>query len=248
MSSLEQLDLAAKARANQRLISYLRIVVPALSAFCVMLASASEAPVRETQLVAALAAVGVIASVLLWTTWRYKLYSVALFCFLFAVGDVLSNNHPHHHTILEWIAGRSYGFLFIFYAVGMGAIAWRYSTVNRNEWATPRKRLDDWFQDLNRQGNLNVIEFTTGSFWTGYWNYRILHTGDSWLVAKFKKGTTKIATCSVVELKNVAFMPLQSGKWNVEITEKNKTRKLANIEISPPLPAAYQPFIHRVLA
>jgi hypothetical protein len=234
MLSVEKIDRAAKARANQRLISYRRIALPVASVLFILLASASEAPPHETQLVKALAATAVVTSVLIWSSWRYKLYGVAIFCFLFAVANVLWNDHPRHGTALGWIAGHFPSFLFTFYGAGMCVIARRYSIVSGNDWKDQRKQLDDWFQNLNSQSGTNVIEFPTGSFWTGYWTYHILNTGDCWLVAKFKRGTTKLAACSVVELKHVVFTGLPSGKWNVEITEKNKTRTFTEVEIARP--------------
>jgi len=241
MSSVEEMDLAAKVRANQRLITYIKVVLPVTSILFVVLASVSEAPRRETRLIAALAAGAVIASVLVWTKWRYKLYGVAAFCFLFAVGNMLSHDHPQYHTILEWIAARSLSFLFIFYGFGMCVVARRYSIVIGDDWNSQRKQLDDWFETLSGQSGINVIEFPAGSFWTGYWTYRILNTGHAWLVAKFKRGTTKLAASSVLELKDVVFTTLPSGKWDIQITEKNKTKTFTGVEIKSSAGAGHSP-------
>ncbi len=247
MSSLEDLDLVARAQSNQRLISYLRIALPLISLLCIMLASLSEAPRQETLLVTVLAATGVATSITLWLNWRYKLYSIAIFCLAFAVMNVLSHDHPPHHTIMGWVAGQSLTFLFTYYGIGACVIARRYAIVNGGEWKNQKTQVEIWMQNLSNQRGINAIEFSTGSFWTGYWTYRILNTGDCWLVAKFKKGSDKLAECRVRELNNVSFTPIPSGKWRIVITDKKKTTTLTEIDISPTLPAMFQPFVRPIL-
>ncbi len=245
LSPIEQLDLAARSIANNRLVSYLKIALPIFSCLCVILASISEASKREIQLVTILAVSGVIASVAVWSSWRYKLHIVALFGLAFAVTNVLSEDHPHYHTVAGWMAGRSLTFLFVYYGIGPFVIARRHAMVYGDDWQAQRKKVDEW---LHQERTANVVEFPAGSFWTGYWTYRILNAGDCWLVARFKRGTDKLAECRVRHLKDVVFTALPSGKWKVDITDKNKIKTFNEIEISPSLPPVFQPSVRHVPA
>lgn len=103
-SPIERLDLAARARANQGLISCLKVGLPLLTLLCIVLASISEAPRRETLLVTMLAIVGLIATLILWLSQRYKLYGAVIVCFAFVIENLLSRDHPPHHTVIGWFA------------------------------------------------------------------------------------------------------------------------------------------------
>jgi hypothetical protein len=243
LSSIEQLDLAARSMANSRLVSYLKVALPIVSGFTVMLASISEASKRETLLVTILAIAGIVASAAVWSSWRYKLHVVALFCLAFAVMNVLSTDHPHDHTVAGWLAGRYLACLFIYYGIGLFVIARRESTVYGDGWQEQRNKVAEW---VHGDGMANMVEFPAGSFVMGYWRYRIVNAGDCWLVAKFKKGTDKLEECRVKNLKDVVFTALQSGKWRVDITDNKKTKTYTDIEISPSLPPVFQPFVRHL--
>jgi hypothetical protein len=240
LSLVERMDLVARSKSNAPLISYARIVLLLLAPLCILLAVNSTAPFPETVLVAILGAVGLLTAVILWLNWRYKVYALALFCFLFASGDVLSHDHPHSHTVLGWIAAHSLLPLFVYYACGLWIIANRYALANSNGFREDRDQFDKWMQTLNGR-SANEIEFPAGSFWTGYWTYRILNPGECWIVAQFKRGGDKLRSCRVYELKDIVFSRLPSGKWQIDITPKSGKRKsFVEVEIPPSLPTDFR--------
>jgi hypothetical protein len=89
-------------------------------------------------------------------------------------------------------------------------------------WENERSQVERWQQILTSAGPLrDVVEFSTGSFWTGYFTFRLLRAERFWVVAKFKKGKTNgKADYRVYELGAVRFTPLPMGEMKVTIGKK----------------------------
>jgi hypothetical protein len=232
LSRIERLDLAARSKVTTSVISYARISLLILSPFFAVLAVNSVAPFLETVLVALIAAGGLITSVVLWLNWRFKVYALSLWCFLFVIGNLISNHHPHSHSVLGWIGEHSFGLLFIYYGSTIWLMAGCYAQANESSFREERERVEKW---MNEHSAITAIEFPTGSFWTGYWTYRILNPGDCWVVAQYKRGRKKLASCRVYELKDVSFAQLPSGKWRIDIVPQNGKKK-SFVEVDVPVP------------
>lgn len=236
LSRIQRLDLVARSKASLQTISYARIALLIVTPLFALLAINSTAPSRETALVAILAASSFLTALLLWLDWRFKLYALSLFCFLFAVCDVASNDYPHSHTLLGFIGANALVLLFAYYGCGLWLMGRRYALASHTGFRDEREQLDRWIDELNGTAH---IEFPSGSFWTGYWTYRILNPEGCWLVAQVKRGGTKLRSCRVYELGDVSFKRLPSGRWQVEIgREGEKKKSFIEVEVSsgsPPL-------------
>ncbi len=222
LSRIERLDLVARSRASVSTISCARIGLVVLTPLFILLAVNSTAPRRETVLVVALAAASFLTAIILWLDWRFKVYALSIFCFFFAIGDALSNDHPNSHTPLGWIAANGWALLFFYYACGLWVMGRRYALANESSFREERDQLNKWMDEVS---GTTAIEFPTGSFWTGYWSYRILNPGACWIVAQFKRGSSKLRSCRVYELSDVSFTRLPSGKWQVDIGRKGEKKK-----------------------
>jgi hypothetical protein len=235
LSRIERLDLVARSRASFQTISYARIVLLILTPLFVFLAVNSTASSRETALVATLAVASLLTALLLWLDWRFKLYALSLFCFLFAVCDVVSNDHSHSHRLLGFVGANALVLLFVYYGCGLWLMGRRYALASHSSFREEREQLDRWMDALN---GASPIEFPSGSFWTGYWTYRILNPEGCWLVAQFKRGGTRLRSCRVYELGDVSFTRLPSGRWQVEIGHKGeKTKSFIEVEVSSGSPS-----------
>jgi len=171
-----------------------------------------------------------LTALVLWLDWRFKVFSLSLFCFLFAAGDLLSSR-PRSQTFLGWIAANSLTLLFAYYGSGLFVMARRYALINDGDFLQEREQLDKWLQQIRCAGS--AIEFPSGSFWTGYWTYRIVNPGACWVVAQFKRGTTKLRSCRVYEPSDVSITQLASGKWQVDIAGKRGRKKIfAEVELT----------------
>jgi hypothetical protein len=204
------------------MISCARIGLVVLTPLFILLAVNSTAPRRETILVAALAAASFLTAIILWLDWRFKVYALSICCFVFVICDTLSNDHPHSHTALGWMAANGWALLFLYYACALWVMGRRYALVNDSGFREEREQLNKWMDGLS---GTTAIEFPTGSFWTGYWSYRILNPGECWIVTQFKRGSTKLRSCRVYELSDVSFTRLLSGKWQVDIGRKGEKKK-----------------------
>jgi hypothetical protein len=246
VSVIERLDFAARTQTSTALISRVRVILVFLTIFITLLAISSTAPFRETLLLRVLAAISAMVTAILWQEWRYKLYALAILAFCFGIADVLSVDHPRNHTVLGWISAHSQLPMFAYFGCGLWIIARRYAIVNGSDWQKEREQLAEWLGILSNPSSVDVVEFATGSFWTGYWNYRIVKEGDYWIIAKFKRGTTKLAGYYVRQPNEVTFTVLPSGKWKVDITMGKKRKSFTEIEISRSLPSGFEPFTQQV--
>jgi hypothetical protein len=246
LSPIERLDLAARVEAKANLISYGRFVLSCLSLLCIVVMVASEASGRDVWAIRLLAAVGAILSVALWFDWRYNLYAISILCFALATLFVLGDKHPLPHTVPGWIGAYfSDGLVPVYWGCVAAVFASRYAKVKSDDWQRERHQVDGWLWTLKHQSGKDIIEFASGSFWTGYWTYRILNPGDCWVIAQFKRGTTKVAHCRVRELNQVALTRLTSGKWKITVTDKRKTKSFTEIELSPELPSTLERFVQQ---
>jgi hypothetical protein len=189
LSRIERLDLVARSKATVPVISYARIALLIATPLFVLLAVNSTAPFRETALVAALAVVSLLTAIVLWLNWRFKLYVLSLFCFSFAIGNWISTDYTHSHTLFAWVGAHVWGLLFVYYGCGLWMMARRYAIANESSFRTERDQFEKWMDEHNGS---TAIEFPSGSFWTGYWTYRILNPGDCWIVAKSKRGLNNL--------------------------------------------------------
>lgn len=246
LSVTERLEFAARTQTSTVLISRARVILIFVTIFITLLGISSTAPFRETLLVRVLAAISAMVTAILWQEWRYKVYALAILVFCFGIADVLSVDHPATHTVLGWISTHSQLLMFAYFGCGLWIIARRYAIVNGSDWQKEREQLAEWLGILGNPSNVNVFEFATGSFWTGYWNYRICKEGDYWIIAKLKRGTTKLAGYYVRQPNEVTFTALPSGRWKVDITMGKKKKSFTEIEISRPLPSGFEPFTQQV--
>ena len=156
MSSIERLDLAARAQCNAALISRLRFFLPFFALLVIFLAVGSTAPALETFLVRIMAVAAVITTVILWLDWRYEFYALAALCFIFGVGYCVINDHPMSHTVMRWIGAHSYALLFFYWGFGLLTIAGRYAMVNGKDWQKERDQLDAWLSILKNRDAAEV--------------------------------------------------------------------------------------------
>lgn len=230
-SPVQRLDFVARSKASAPIVSSARVVLSIVTPLFILLAVNSEAHSRETALVYVIAGASLLTAIILWLDWRFKIQALSVFCFLFAIADVLSKDHPRAHTVLGWVAGHALVPLFAYYGSGLWVMGRRYAKATGNSFREEREQLDTWMAVLS---GATAIEFPTGSFWTGYWTYRLLNPGSCWVVAQFKRGSSKLRMCRVYELGDVSFKRMHSGRWQIEMGSKGERKKsFFEVQVSP---------------
>jgi len=230
LSPVERLDLVARSKASSGVISRARIVLSVLTPLFILLAVNSEAASRETMLVYVITGASFLTAIVLWLDWRFKIYALSVFCFLFAIADSMSRDHPRSHAVLGWLAAYAWVPLFIYYGSSLWVISRRYAVATGEGFREETEQLDKWIGALR---GATAIEFPSGSFWTGYWTYSLLNPGSCWLVAQFKRGSSKLRSCRVYELSDVSFTRLPSGRWQIEMGGKGEKKKsFVEVEVS----------------
>jgi hypothetical protein len=191
LDEVEMLDLAAHAEVAEGSLHAQRWAFGALAAITVLLAIISEAPFKETLALRVFAAVIVLAAVTTWLHWRFALHAAAI-CYL-AFGVVLLVFEPRHSaSFVEWIFPIAILVAFANSAYRLLKLGARLAAVHGKEWQKERAQVQQWLSMLiNRATEEPVFEIATGSFWTGYFTYRIMimNRGGAWVVARFKKGS-----------------------------------------------------------
>lgn len=226
---IARLDMAARAEVGEAVASRLRWILLFLSVFIAALAFVSEPPFYETLFVRTLAVFAVLTTVVLWSNWRYKLYLPALFFLSSAIGGAFFWGRPSH-TTFDWIdrLGVPVGF-FALPTYYFWKQAGLFATVNAPGWEREQSLVNGWRQVLMTPDiGGAVVEFSTGSFWTGYFTYRLMSPGPYWAIAKFKKGNMhRLVEFRVRELSAVTFTALPTGEMMVRIG--NRTMRAATV-------------------
>jgi hypothetical protein len=167
-----------------------------------------------------------VSTAIFWGNWRYKLYFSALFLFAIAVGCALSGK------VFDSTSDRIYG---IFMSTIFGCAFWQqagpFATVNAPGWEKEKSQVDTWWQVLTApERDKEVIEFSSGSFWTGFHTYRLVSPGPYWAVVRLWKGGTRVlAHYRIRELSAVTFMTLPTGEMKVRIG--NRTIRAVNVSM-----------------
>jgi len=238
LSKTQRLDLVAWSQTTAGFIGKSRILLVILAAFCIVLAINSTAPMQETVLVAVMGTLSLVTAIILWSGWRNKVYALASFWLLSAIGDVLSHDHLNSHTLLGWVIAHALAPILVLYGWNVWRRAGPYALASSDGFRDERGQVEKWKKLLDAQNEQQVVEFSTGDFATGYWTYRILNAGAYWVVAQFKRGTKRLKSCHVYDLNGVSFTRMGSGKWQVNISSSSGTQSFPEIEIpwSFPMP------------
>ncbi len=230
-----RLDIAARAVISKVFISGNRWWVLFINLCLTALVFASNDRFTTPLIAPAFAVCAVFATVVLWVNWQYKLYVPALFCFAIAIGCVLLGK-----TFIT-PSDRIYGILMSsIYGYAFWTLAAPFATVNAPGWEKEQSQVAAWWRVLTTpERDKDVIEFSAGNFWTGYYTYRLLRPGPYWVVAKLWKGRLSVrSNYSVRELSAVTFMTLPTGEKQVTIG--NRTMRAAIISM-PDLASAKEP-------
>ena len=230
-----RLDMVARAKRCELSIARLRWVLLILSLLLGVLAIGSTASFYETLFVRAAAVSTGLAGVLLWSNSRYRLYFSAILFLSLGIGSV-----PFELPVRGLVDQMSLcGWVGIF--VVQSCYLWKQAgiiaTVSTPEWNNERMQVDAWWRILTAQGgNKNgLVEFSSGSFWSGYYTYRLMNPGTCWVVAKLWKGKTGARSeCRVRHLTDVSFVATDKGRLAVIIDG----RTISAEGVSPSIPGS----------
>jgi hypothetical protein len=191
-----------------------------LALFIVLLAIWSEAPYLETLMVRVLAVVACVSTLGLWLRWHEAAYAWAVLFLAVAIGVFFGQDYSR--SSVSWTARLLRGFYFVFMAFLFWQSARRLSAVQDETWDRERDQVGEWASRLrNPTGMEQVLEFSSGNFWKGYFIHRIINTGHGWVVARFKKGNTRrIIECRVLNSSAIHITELPRQELSVEIDGK----------------------------
>lgn len=220
LTETEKLDIAAKAQVAQSYILRIGLLMGFFSLFTIFLAFVSRTPGIESLSVRAFALFISITTLLVWRRSPFSLHAVALVLLCLGVSMFFFSSRPH--SFIDW-AWR------LAYLVAMSTIAlqyWRRGTAlvisHRKGWERERQLVRQWLDALmNNQCKDSVLVFSTGTFWTGYFTYRLLKADEIWAVAKFKKGTWPLLEYRIYDLTRVQITELPNRSRNIIIAGRS---------------------------
>jgi hypothetical protein len=141
-----------------------------------------------------------------------------MFC---SVGLGIGIFEHHSQTFWGWTARLTYPASFIFWGCWLWKAGRPLAAVQATGWEKERSQVQGWLSALNNGDRAQeVMEVFSGSFWTGYFTYRLLNTGYCWVIAKFKKGAARrLVDFRIRELETVRVTGLDE-KLMVEIANR----------------------------
>jgi hypothetical protein len=226
ISTIERLDCAARAHVAEAVASRVRVAFTFVSVMTICLAVVSTASWRETMVVRALAVAVTLTTVTLWRRWRYSLCACGLVVCAVGVGTAMFGHYSQ--TFWGWTSRLTYPASFVFWGGWLWKVGRPLAAVQATGWEKERSQVQGWLSTLNNGDRAQeVMEVFSGSFWTGYFTYRLLNTGYCWVIAKFKKGAARrLVDFRIRELETVRVTGLDE-KLMVEIANRQSEDPLS---------------------
>src|SRR5581483_3056912 len=88
----------------------------------------------------------------------------------------------------DWFFSIGYCLLFLNLCYSHWRRARPFAAIHSPGWEKEEAQVQYWLKVLKTEGQSRVLEFDTGSFWTGYFTYRLLNPGNCWVVARVQFG------------------------------------------------------------
>jgi hypothetical protein len=216
--TIERMDIAARAiAAEDSLPIQLRYFV-FLTCLTILLALTSHASHIETLAVRSVAATYAVVTLLLLANWRYAFHAEA--CAWIGIGIAEFLFKPEAHTALALIARLAGLFVFTKIAFHLLKQGRPFATVHSEGWQDEHSRARRWFEDPASTEERPTFYIPTGSFWTGYFTYRLGYFGDFWTVAKFKTNSEHLLDFRVLEANAIRMTEMADGKIVLYINNK----------------------------
>jgi len=233
-TELQRLDFVAKSQCNRGLNSgTTRLVMTGLASFIILLAIVSEAPRGETLQVRVLAGVALVCAVTSWLLERYAGFAWTAMFLTIAVETLLTRDFSRRTP--GWAARLWLVAYFLYMAFFFFKRSWDLAVTEGSGWEKEREQVHKWAAILGSSNESSqVLQFSAGSFWTGYFVYRMLNAGFCWVVAKFRKSNVrKMIECRVLDLGAVRQTRPREGELGLEIDN----RPLPKVKASPDMQA-----------
>jgi hypothetical protein len=238
---IKRLDQAAQACDVPYYTDRSRVVMTVLALFAIVIAIVAGSSSIESNVVR-VAAFFLCLSVLgLWLRWKYAAFTLAVLYSGLAIGIVAFRGRPHD------IAGIMINLLLFASLASQAYVEWirsiRFVRVQAQSWSGERTQVQEWLDQIESPNEpARILQFASGSFWTGYFTYRLLNTGLCWVIARYKTGALDRALeHRVLPLDGVRITELPEGGIGLELNG----RAVSNVK---PLPRTPNGSIHSVEA
>jgi len=217
---IDRLDRAARAQVAGVVFGGQKPLLMGLALFFCFLGFISEAPRVETIAVLVSAAMAATASVMLYVRSRYALHASALLFLAVGIGSFWFFDN-HSHAPIRWLARFLYSAGFLSIAFSLWRNGSQFAMVQGRGWETERTQVRNWLSNLQSWNpSIPVAEVATGSFWKGYFTYKLLNCGNCWAYAKFKTGSDRALEYRVLALASVAVLVANSEQLQLQIGKR----------------------------
>ncbi len=242
----ERLDLAAQAQVTEKTASYQSVIMLFFSVLSVLMAIVPDIPFSLKLPSGVLAIITATAAVIMWLRQRYALYALAIAYAAVGIGFAwLTSQEPGRHR--DWFFSIGYCLLFL----NLGYRHWRrarpFAAIHSPGWEKEEAQVQYWLKVLKTDGQSRVLEFDTGSFWTGYFSYRLLNPGNCWAVARFKSAKPdwgQLVDYRILTPSAVRFSELPDGNLSVDI----ENRSIRKIRVSPEMRPSFSSLARAIIA
>jgi hypothetical protein len=229
LTELQRLDLTAKALGNDGYFVRSRLSLTVLSGFFLL-----ELVFADTASMKVVTSIACVGTVLCWLRWRYSVFALPVVVIAVGLGMLLSREFPGSRS--GWQGGLAYFPFFAYMAYWYWDQGKTYSTVQGKAWNQERaevQKLIDLLKNPSDAGS--ILEFSSGSLWTGYFTYRFLKADNYWIVARFKTGQMRrMLECRVRGPAAIQIVQNSSGELSVQIDG----HRIPRVKTSPEMRAS----------
>jgi hypothetical protein len=223
---INRLDQAAQARDVPYYTDRSRVVMTVLALFTVVIAIVAGSSAIENTLVRVTAFFLCLSVLGLWFRSKYAAFTSAILFSGLTIGIIAFRDRPHD------LAGIIINLLLCAALVAQAYVEWirsiRFVRVQALSWSGERTQVEEWLDQMeNPNEPTMILQFSSGSFWTGYFTYRLFNTGPCWLVVKYKTGALNRALeHRVFPSDGVRITQLPEGATGLELNG----RAISNIQ------------------
>ncbi len=218
-----RLNMAARAVVSRQFVARIRWIFLGLNAVLAFLAVWSPSPLYGPWFLPVVFVSATFATLVLWSDWRYRLYPPAAWYIVVGLGTLAMKSSD---TTYDRVHGA------VICGILATAILWRafpLATVDGPGWEKEQSLVETWWGVLtSAERRSDVIEFNVGSFWKGYYTYRLMKPGPFWVVAGIYKGQARELTYFRILKIGDVVLPL-NGEHKVRIGRR--TMHVENLQV-----------------
>ncbi len=215
----KRLDLAARAESIPKHRRVYRLTASTLTIFAVLLACFAATKPPEMLAIRAIACLWSITTIVLWANWRHGPWLLGSAFFITGLVSLFPGIDPS----AGWVGRTALASLLCLPSFQLWTAARVYARVHGPDWRDAQSEVREWLCKLENAvpAEPEIIEIQGGSFWSGYFKYRLLRVDNLWAVTTYSKTWREFVEYHVYQAADVKVEFSSDNKLNVRMGNRN---------------------------